>query len=114
MDRRGSRGTNRQIGPDRFEVDPKIRSISARSCINSIGYGCGVTVHETSFQDDKGNPLKADDFVKGTNVKVVLATPVNIRSKTEARSLGDLVASTFRKLGLPDGRAAYADSMHQY
>jgi hypothetical protein len=96
-------GQIERIAPDHFDVDCTDEvNIGKKGAIDSIGYGCRIAItDETTFQDDKGNSLKEDDFVNGTNVKVVLATPVNIRSKTEAKEPLDLVAASFIRVDFP-------------
>lgn len=61
--------------------------------VNSIGYGC--TVHysdETAFYDTDGKSLSIDKFLPGSEVKVILTKPVDIRRNKESKQQKTLVS----------------------
>ena len=56
----------------------------AKDNINSIGYGCPVYYSDgTIFYDTDGKSITIDKFLQGSEVKVILTKPVNIRNNKE-------------------------------
>lgn len=53
--------------------------------INAIGYGCNVRLTPaTTYLDEAGNKLAAENLTRGAMVNITLAKPVNIRSSFES------------------------------
>lgn len=61
--------------------------------INSIGYQCSVEyTTDTAFTDVNGNILTIHDFLQGSEVKVILSKPINIRRNLESKNSKPLTA----------------------
>lgn len=67
--------------------------------IDSIGYYCNVQIDkDTVFKNQKGQPLKLEDFSKGDRIRITLSKPVDISEKKrsfEAREIVMLAESSY-------------------